>query len=870
MTVGHSDGEPADMHGLVSDVAAYLSELARLAQAAAGGETTTQAIALAHAQRVAAWGLHAAVAEARTQGSSWRELADALDVSPATLHRQYQTGAGLTVPVPSHPDVIPVGAAGQSTDHLAEKSAVAPTAGVDLFVGRDLEMADLPVLLRQRRLVTLLGPGGVGKSRLAVELIQRVRRSFRGGILWVELAAFSDPAFIDRAIAASAGAAGHSTTTGDLLTTMCRTGPVLLVLDNCEHLVDAAAKMAAGLLADHPKLRVLTTSRERLQIPGEAEFGVQPLPAVPVDPADPRLRLSAAFRLFMDRAQAVPYDIHLADHARVIAELCNGLDGLPLAIELAARQAAVLPPKLLLERFADRLDLLTGGPRNGTDRQRTLRGTIEWSYRLLDATEQAVFRRLALLPGGFDQQMAAAAVADLGLGRAGLWALLAGLAGKSLLVTDSAGIGRLRMLESLRAVGMELLDRHHERDLVDRQIIDSLAEHAVCQAAIVWANAAPELRNRTLDEHDNIRCATDAAARLLDPRHSLLANLLATCWTWRTDYLQASELLRELLHDPQLPDDERTKALLRLSVIASETGDFPNARQLADQGLAIARRIKHEVLTFKGITTLIYAHQDQVDTSIALDLNYEQVNLLRTIGSAGSLARSLNGLAWLLMTDAQLEAADAAATEAIELMDGEDAEIINTAGVIALHQNALDTAAKLFLRALEVVPHEQQPAAALESLEGHAVVAARHGENSHAAYVFAATSWHRDSLGCEGDPWWTQQIAEAHAVATSMLAESTAAKARREGEAWTLEETIAYARSGVAVKIPISDGTPLTRREHQVVDLLVAGNTIAQIAVRLSISARTVDNHLVAIRTKLGLPNALAVVAWATTRRVMS
>ncbi|MDQ1652931.1 MAG: hypothetical protein QOI35_2131, partial [Cryptosporangiaceae bacterium] len=330
--------------GLVRDVDAYVRQLAEVSSRAGGAaEPAAQATAWAEAHRVSAWGLRAAVSAARDQGLSWRELAELLDVPAATLHRQYRAGHALAVPDASMaepaPPELPV------VPQAPPRAPEVP-ASIDLFVGRDRALADAPGLLANARLLTLAGPGGVGKTRLASELAQRIRGSYRGGVLWAELAPVAPVpaeaqlgarAGIEAAIIAAAGPGAHGKRIGELLATACGAGPVLLVLDNCEHLVEEAARTASSLLSAHPLLRILATSREPLRIPGETILPVRPLTD---ESAGTRGGPPPAVRLFVDRARAASPDFDPDTHATAIAELCEQLDGLPLAIELAARQIA--------------------------------------------------------------------------------------------------------------------------------------------------------------------------------------------------------------------------------------------------------------------------------------------------------------------------------------------------------------------------------------------------------------------------------------------------------------------------------------------------------------------------------------------------
>jgi predicted ATPase/DNA-binding CsgD family transcriptional regulator/Tfp pilus assembly protein PilF len=815
------------------DLAAYLSEVTRLA-ASAGADAAAQALAFARVQRVAAWGLYTAVTAARDRGASWRDLAVLLDVSPATLHRRYQQGSGLTVPIPATPAVL-------TPEPEPVPVIDVDEATVDLFVGRQVELADLPVLLRQRRLVNLRGPAGVGKSRLALELVRRIRRSFRGGVAIFQLASAAGATAIERATA-----------------TLCRDEQMLLVLDNCEHVVDETARIAACLLARYPQLRVLTTSREALEIPGEAQFDVRPLPPVPLDPGDPGLRASPAFQLFLDRARAAHRDVD--EHLLAIAELCNGLDGLPLAIEMAARSARTLPPPLLLARFAERLDLLTGGAR-GAARHSTLRGAIEWGYNLLHPVEQAASRRLAALPGGFDHESAAAVLADLELSAAERWGLLVSLQAKSMIEVDPAEPGRFRMLASMRAACLDLLDHHGETGRVEHQLIAWFAGHAEQQAAVMWAKDAPDLYARTLAEHDNIRHAVEAAVRMGHQLRHLLTNQLAVCWYWHGDHARAVGLLEDMLRSPEVPDVERAKAHQRLAVIAADNGRWHAAPGHAAQALALAHYCGDERQVIKALNVQIYALRDH-DPATALRLNDTQVEYLRRTDRSDVLMRSLANLAWLHLANGGTAAAQTAITEALDLMRGEEAEILSTAGAVALRQDGYCPERNdFFQRALRSTspPH---PICALVSLEGIAVVALRLGDTERAACLLTAATRLRDDHPGTRLRCWTDEIAAAH---TAALASVGRTKTVAAAEGWSLGEAVEFALSGVPGR-DCTSSTPLTARENEVVDLLVAGYTITQTATRLGISPRTVHSHLNAIRAKLDLPNVVAIAAWAAKR----
>ncbi|MDQ1645420.1 MAG: hypothetical protein QOJ50_1604 [Cryptosporangiaceae bacterium] len=840
------------------DVQAYLRQLAEVAQLAGrDSEVTAQASALVEAQRIAAWGLRTAVTLARERGLSWRELADLLNVSAATLHRQYRSGQALTAAPSVFPEPplltadVPVG------------PAASPPPALDLFVGRDRELADAPSMLTRRRLVTLTGAAGVGKSRLAAELAARVRGFYRGGVVWVELAPLTGSAPVGPAITAAAGGVAAS---ADPLGEACAAGPVLLVLDNCEHLVTAVAAEALSLLAGYPQLRILATSREALRIPGEAVLPVLPLPAAPADPADPGFRNSPAVRLFTDRARATVHDFEPGDHAELIAAVCNGLDGLPLAIELAARQIAVLTPQSLLDRLGERLDLLHGGPRGAPPRQQSLRAAIAWSYGLLEETEQQVFRRLALLPGGFDQQTAAAVTGGLGLGRAGLWALLAQLAGKSLAYADPSATGRLRILESVRVFGAEQLADAGE----DAGVLDALADwfcgHAHELTTAVWGESTAELMARISAEHDNIRFAVDEAERRRHPRYVPLAILLAASWGMRGDLSEARRLLEHVLrgHDPSAA--ERSEALRRLSVTESRSGDAAAARRYAEDALAIAREQGDPDLTSRALNALMFAHRRAGDTAAVIAIAREDIALLRVSGHPRELIGSLNNLAWTLLGTGQADAAQPLIDEALAMpgADGADS-ILSTAGAAALCRDDVDTAERHFLRAL--VHPETYHEVALHCCEALAVVAARRSDAERALRLFAAVDAFRANHGFGADPWWSGIVAEATTRAWSEAPAATRKTALAVGSALTLDEAREYAESGHLPERYEAARSALTPREYQVAELVARGYTNGQIAARLGMSDRTVVTHVAHIRTKLDLPTRIHIASWFADQR---
>jgi len=336
-------------------------------------------------------------------------------------------------------------------------------AALTSFVGRERELAEVARLLGTTRLLTLTGPGGTGKTRLALQAAAAARPAYPAGVWLVDLAPLADPALVPPAVAAAVGVreeAGRPLVA--TLTDGLRPKRLLLLLDNCEHLVDACAALAEALLRACPHLRVLATSREPLGSAGETAWRVPPLavPGAGRPPPLERLTQYEAVRLFVDRARAVQPAFRVTDAtAPALARLCHRLDGLPLALELAAARVRVLPVEQLLARLEDRFRLLTGGSRTALPRHRTLRAAVDWSYDLLDAPERALFARLSVFAGGWTLEAAEAVGAGPGLAAAAVLDRLTGLVDRSLVVAEAPGDGtaRYRLLETLRQYAQQKL-----------------------------------------------------------------------------------------------------------------------------------------------------------------------------------------------------------------------------------------------------------------------------------------------------------------------------------------------------------------------------------------------------------------------------
>jgi predicted ATPase/class 3 adenylate cyclase len=478
------------------------------------------------------------------------------------------------------------------------------------FIGREREMQEVRRLLSSARLLTLIGPGGTGKTRLSLQLGADQLSAFKDGVWLVELAPLSDPAFVVSTIASVLEL--HEVPGIPLLHIVIdylRLKQLLLILDNCEHLVEASAQTADQLLHACPDLKVIASSREALGINGETVYRVPSL-SLPDTSTKSLLEFESA-RLFVDRATRAEPRFHLTDHnASSIAQICQRLDGIPLAIELAAARVKLFTPEQIAERLDDRFKLLTGGSRTALPRQQTLRALIDWSYQSLNETEQRALRRLAVFSGGWTFEAAEAIV-----GESDALDGLVGLVNKSLVnVDEQDGKSRYRFLETIRQYAMEkLLESGEAAQVRDRHLdyfLQSMEQSPQREQRLF--GALPDdtaWLDRMEQEHDNLRLALEWAASNYPDKALKLIYIVGNFWVGRDYNVEAQRWCQMILERGEsLSGMERVRAkvygILGWSSIG--IGDHKTGRAAAEAGIALARKVDdiHTLGRLLGLVSL--------------------------------------------------------------------------------------------------------------------------------------------------------------------------------------------------------------------------------------------------------------------------
>lgn len=752
-------------------------------------------------------------------------------------------------------------------------------ADLSSFVGRRNDAHELRRLLSQVRLATLTGPGGVGKSRLALRVATQLQRTFRDGAWLVELAAISDPSLLPEAVAGALRVPERAKRDPrEALSTYLADRHLLVVLDNCEHLRDASAALLAEVLTHAPGLRVLATSQEVLGLPGEAVYRLGPL-AVPSAREDvQQAEVSPAVALFADRAANAMTGFRVAaGNVDAVMELCRRLDGMPLAIELAAAHTRFLTPAQILERIDDRFQLLsTKGSSAVPTRHHSLKAAVEWSYDLCTKPERLVWNRLSVFPATFDLPAAEAVCAGAGLTRTEVAEALAGLVDRSVLVSEPRAWGmRYRLLDTIREYGQRKLAESDESEhAVPETVLRS--RHLDCYAALAdefdsqwFGPGQQDWLERLHTELPNIRSALAFAGEHPERAETGLGLVGNLGFFWRVSAMREGQTwLSRLIEAEATPSPARARALVALAWILAARA-HQEGHAVVSAALMITEDLDPErVPRALFIRGTLMSHQDPGKARAVLE---EAVAAAERVGSTADQAYALFGLAQSLGLAGEPDVAEATFLASRAICESTDElwwqGVINfRRSLIAWIHGDLDrmrTAATDALRASRLIPD------LLTCADAVAVIAvAQLGTNSRqSAYLLGAAERYWEDAGgsvvCT--PPWAPLLKQAHERCRAAIGSVNFDDRYQRGRNGQLQETLALVlgeRRQQTKQQPEQRDFGLTRRELEVVDLISQGMTNKEIASRLVISARTVETHVQNILTKTGFSTRSQVAAW--------
>jgi non-specific serine/threonine protein kinase len=741
-----------------------------------------------------------------------QSLRDELGVEPSEqtklLYQQLrkgETGTGLpptalTVLETTLPDI---------EDSAAKRPADRRSANVPIpltsFIGREEEIAEIRRQLFTSRLLTLTGAGGSGKTRLAIRMANEVLSEFSDGLRWVELSTLVDQSLVPQAVAKVLGVRETpNQTLSETLANSLRPRELLLVLDGCEHLVDACAQLAEYLLQECPGLRILATSREVMGVAGEHVFRVPTLSSP--DPSRVPLSDYAAYdavQLFVERAASLKPDFALTDqNAPAVGQVCRGLDGIPLAIELAAARVQALRVEQIAARLDDRFWLLTSGSRTALPRHQTLRAAIDWSYELLSEAERIILQRLSVFAGGWTVAAAEAVCVGGGFQPDNILDLLSQLANKSLVLSErSPGEqARYRMLNTIREYAGEKLAKAGEEASVRDRHLEYFAASAEEAEPQLFSPEQVLWLNRLEAQHDDFRAAAVWSLERKAANSALrLVGALSWFWSTRGHYREARELSLQILTSPmaRVRTEARAKALNNSGAVQWVLGGQADIRPMLEEALDIATEIGDRLNTAWAHVYLGTVIFSQGKSKEGLSLLESGLAECRALGSAGKHGV---GFSLAFLGDGAFHQGDY--QRALELYE-KSVDVLSELqdlNFLAYPYRRLGHAARYlgdFARAAEgckeslslnlQLGHKQAVAACISGL---ACVALAHGKALAAARLFGAVEEQLDTIGFSLLPSDAVEYERSVALARAELDEPGFSEAWAEGQIMTTEQAI--------------------------------------------------------------------------------
>ena len=728
------------------------------------------------------------------------------------------------------------------------------------FVGRRRELADLRKKLGAARVVSLVGPGGVGKTRLALRAASDLGRGFKDGAWLVELADVQDPSLVGNAVLAALDLRDQAATDPhDLIDAFLRDKELLLVLDNCEHLLEAVATLATVAVTHYAGVRILATSREPLAIAAEHVVPVPPLALPAAGSPEP----SEAVTLFVERAEAASGTFALtAANQPAVADLCRRLDGLPLALELAAVRTRVLSVEQILERLSDRFGLLTGGGRAALPRHQTLETAIDWSHDLLDQEEGALFRRLCVFAGRFTIQDAEAVCG-------GTLELMSSLVDKSLVIKEDArGVACYRLHETMR--------EYAQKKLQDADEVEATGERCTAYFVIRSQAMAVDARFHLLEwlrwtdlEIDNIRAVMRHCLSRGDSRRGIdLVTSLSWFWITRATTEGVRWLDEMLASGPGDPDTLAWTYFIR-GFLAVLQGDWATARPVLVRAVEVSRQQRLPIQLANGLAMASIAEVlagDRVTARRLLDEAETAAAQVEDVATRVGIlqARSLNSI-----FEGDGDAVRTAATEGERLsreagdLYARHMMLLNLGGA-ALFGGDLAEAKSRYEEALRLAYQVDDRIGQFYLLAALAYLAATAGRPRIGAQLLGASDTIRAGAGATVMAVLAPYVEMAQESATGALGETKYRAEFEAGRRLTRDAAVSLALGEPAAATDEHhrrDGA-LAKREDDVARLVAEGLSNKQIASRLFISERTVDSHVRSILNKLGFNSRAQIAAW--------
>ncbi len=747
------------------------------------------------------------------------------------------------------------------------------------FIGRDREIAEITQALSHTRLLTLTGSGGCGKTRLALQVAGGLVGSYADGIWLVELASLRRLTLVPKAIASALGIPEHpGRPVSETLRRYLQTKSLLLVLDNCEHLLPACAQQAEALLRVCPALRILATSREGLGIAGELAHYV---PGLSLPDTRNRLNLEGlrqfeAVRLFVERASfSQPGFVVTERNAPAVAQVCSSLDGIPLAIELAAARVRGLSVEQIASLLGDQFHLLTEGRRSAVPRHQTLQATMDWSYGLLTEPERVVLRRASIFAGGFALEAAEEVCGGEAGDTSAILDLLLRLVDRSLVVSrDRGNQSWYRLLETVRQYAWRKLLESGEVDVMRQRHLTyylGLADQAEAKLRgpqqQIWLDLLET-------EHDNFRealehCNTDPSRAGAGLR---LATALSEFWSLRGHWGEERRWFEAMISlAGKASSHVPTKSLRSAAMIAWQQGDYERATALARKGLTSARSSgdRENVVYCRIILGHIAVHQG--DYEQAARLLESSVNLCRKLNDSWQLGWALCNLGFVARDQGDYGRAMDLTSAGLALFQktGDKhyvAWALRNLGLVALRQGDHKQAAVFCRESLTLTKEIGGVWQVEQGLFGLGGAAALKGQHEQAARLFAAAEALRKSLGRQRSIVDQADFDKRIATTRTGLGVAAFAAAWSQGTTMLLEDAIEAALA-TTESLPTDKQVKFfTPREREVMALVAQGLTNREIASRLVISERTADTHVQHLLNKLGVRSRVQVTAWAVER----